>query len=224
MSARPATAAPSKTKSKSSSKPLDPAQLAARHTQQLTELNNTILQLQHINIQHTYKLQSNQQLIQSQNNTINVLKLELKQSDDKLNSIYNDMTRQYKSNSDEYQSKINHNESIQLQLQNELNELHDIHRNELDVKQNEIDRLQCEINQQKSRMNDMVGQFSCMLKQTLNKMNEKIVLSNQHVIGSDNNQTGDKVMSYADYSLVGTSHQFKYQTQNDTVDQYQLHS
>lgn len=216
MSARPKTAAAAKSKSKAA--PADPI------TTLTAQLHSTQSQLLQAQLEHTaqaHKLQQNAALIQEQNHTITVLRDELKEADQRLKSIYSDLVLKHSQHSDAADQRFKAVEQEKLKLCAELSALHDVHRVELEGKQNIIDTLQCEIADLKVRMNDMVAQFSGMLKQTLEKMNEKIVVSNQHMI--NDSDSADKVVSYADYSIVGKQHTFEYKEQDHT-DQYQLHT
>jgi chromosome segregation ATPase len=116
-----------------------------------------------------------------------------------------DSNRQYKSMREELIRKI-------TQLQDEITVLLDkIERQRLEAEDQQrrnaaaLQLKQTEIDEQKQRMDEMAQEFGAMLKQTLDKMSEKIEITNEWDNNADDN-TAPVVRTFEEFNLgLGTT-------------------
>ncbi|KDO34521.1 hypothetical protein SPRG_00584 [Saprolegnia parasitica CBS 223.65] len=116
--------------------------------------------------------------------------------------ITQDMTRQYKSMQEELLNRINTLENTNMELRDQL-ELARVHLEEvkrdkdgaLAGKNNEIQEL-------KAKMEEMAAEFGDMLKETLDKMRERIEISNTSY---DNESNTPMMRRLEEFNLGGSS-------------------
>merc|ERR1712185_599485 len=99
--------------------------------------------------------------------------------------ITQDMTRQYKALQEELLGRINKLEDTIQDLQDKLAESDDRQERVLKDKNAIIKMKDDEIAELKSKMDDMAEEFGEMLRETLEKMRERIEVSNNNYDGAD---------------------------------------
>lgn len=116
--------------------------------------------------------------------------------------IVADMTREYKAMKEEMLKKISDLESKNMQYKDKLaaarRELDDMVRQ----KDREIQQKDNAITEMKTKMDEMAKEFGQMLKQTLDKMSEKIVITNDY--SNEAQQENPVVRTFEDFNLGST--------------------
>jgi len=109
---------------------------------------------------------------------IKEMKIKFQKEEDAKLDITKDMTRQYKSMQQNLMGQINKAHESIHKLREEL----DLSKNNMDSKQRAHQKMIAErdvkIREQKRKMEDMATEFSEMLRQTLDKMKQRIEISN----------------------------------------------
>jgi predicted RNase H-like nuclease (RuvC/YqgF family) len=111
-------------------------------------------------------------------NNIKGLKTEFAEEEKAKLAITKDMTRQYKSMQENLMHQVNQAHDSISKLREEL----DLSKNNMDSKQRAHQKMiqdrDAKIREQKRKMEDMATEFSEMLRQTLEKMKQRIEISN----------------------------------------------
>jgi len=112
-----------------------------------------------------------------------------------------DMTRQYKGMQEELLAKIN---KLEMTIQEQKDQLEESQQQLEEVKREKAQELalkDAEIKEQKEKMEDMAVEFGEMLKETLDKMSEKIEITNQGWEAG----TGDSISRRLEQHKLGVS-------------------
>jgi hypothetical protein len=113
--------------------------------------------------------------------------------------IVANMTREYKAMKEEMLKKINELDAENLKYKDQL-ELKEAEMKEQEQqKDREMKNKDNAILEMKAKMDDMAKEFGQMLKQTLDKMSEKIVITNDYA--SDQQQDQPVVRTFEDFNL-----------------------
>lgn len=112
--------------------------------------------------------------------------------------IVSDMTREYKTMKDEMLKKIVDLEAINTRYKDELAKAEMDLVNKVADKDAEIGVKEKQRQEIKTRMDDMAQEFGAMLKQTLDKMSEKIVITNDYDLDK---QDAPVVRTFEDFNL-----------------------
>lgn len=129
------------------------------------------------------------------------LEADCKSERERTHSMAADMTRQYKGMREELMGKVHalQDEIVQYQdrLEGERMRTAEVER----VKDQEIALKDAKIAELTAAMDDMAAEFQEMLKQTLDKMSQKIVISNEWGPGADGGKDQPVVTTFEHFDL-----------------------
>mmetsp|Transcript_9605 Transcript_9605/g.13989 ORF Transcript_9605/g.13989 Transcript_9605/m.13989 type:complete len:197 (-) Transcript_9605:152-742(-) len=162
-----------KAKGEQEEEPLDPAEVSVY-------LTRTVESLKHKLVMQTNKASGAEAVVRELRSRLFDLHKDYEEEKKRTFEIAADMTREYKAMKQEMNQQIILNEEKITQLKDKLDAARLAHEQMVRQKDKEIALKDAAIQEMKNKMDEMAREFGEMLKQTLDKMSEKIVITNDY--------------------------------------------